>query len=137
MVFSILFTLILSIFSKKKRVLGKERIFSCIVGIFAFFGSFVLVFILFIQYNHFFPAHLSDITLSNGTQTVVFMQMSHIARPDFYTEKNQKLQQYALSGATILVEGVRGGTPENTERFYEKLSFRLTDTLYDGIAGFL
>ncbi len=107
------------------------------VSLFAFFGFFVVFFVGFLAYNHFSPAKLSDITLSNGSQTVVFMQMSHIANEEFYTEKNRKLREYANSGAVILVEWVRPWTPENTEKFYEKLSFRLTNTLYDRVADFL
>ncbi len=63
--------------------------------------------------------------------------MSHIASHEFYQQKQEKISLYAHSGAVIMVEGVGTGTTENTEKFYEALSFRLTETLYDRMASFL
>jgi len=106
-------------------------------AIMAVFGMCVAFLFGVIAYYHFFPAKLADITLSNGKQTVYFLQMSHIASEGFYAQKHQKISQYANSGATILMEGVGTGSPENMKKLHDALSFELTDTLYDRLAGFL
>jgi len=87
-------------------------------------------------YHNTYPATLSDITLSDGSGTVVFVQMSHIAHRDFYREKNTQLQSLAQSGYTILVEWVRPGSSDNQAKFDAYLGFQFTDTLYNTLALF-
>lgn len=76
---------------------GKKQAFSELVKRMAIFttatiGFFLSIFLVFTSYHTFVPGKLSDITVSNGKQTVVFLQMSHIATPEFYQEKQKKLQ---------------------------------------------
>jgi hypothetical protein len=67
-------------------------------------GFFVTLVSGFIIYHNTYPAALSDVTLSDGSGTVVFIQMSHIASPEFYHQKQQQIQLLSQSGYTILVE---------------------------------
>lgn len=101
----------------------------------AMIGFFITLISGFIIYHNTYPAALSDVTLTNGSGgTVVFVQMSHIASPEFYDEKQKQIQLLSQSGYTILVEWVRPGTPENQSKFDAYMGFRFTDTLYDTIA---
>jgi hypothetical protein len=50
------------------------------------------------------PGVVSDITLSHSGQQVVFVEMSHIASPDFFIHKKETIRSLASSGYTILYE---------------------------------
>lgn len=116
--------------TKKYRtiVLNSALIMMAIIGMFvASIGGFII-------YHNTYPAALSDITLTDGSGSVVFVQMSHIANGDFYTEKNIQLQSLSQSGYTILVEGVRPGSAESHAKFDAYMGFQFTETLYDTIA---
>lgn len=126
---------ILLYFTRKDKSQTYKNIFS---RAFFSFVSLIWVIILwlwvFIGYNFLRPASLSDITLSNGSGTVVFMGMSHIANPDFYIQKNQKILSYSQSGYTILMEWVHPGTEENTKKFDLYMGFQFTKTFYSTFA---
>lgn len=107
------------------------------MGIFAVFGTLISIFASLLVYYHYFPAKLSEVVISNGKQTVVFLEMSHIATSDFYTKKQQKIASLAGSGTIFLIEGVGAGTDENTKIFEDIMPIPLTDTLYETIAAFL
>ena len=70
----------------------------------AMVGFFISLSLLFIGYQHQFPGVLSDVTLSHSGQEIVFIEMSHIATPEFYIEKHTMIQALASSGYTILFE---------------------------------
>ncbi len=89
---------------------------------------------IFVGYNHLRPASLPDITLSNGSGTIVFMSMSHIATDEFYTQKHQKLLSLSQSGYTIILEWVRPGTEENRKKFDNYMGFQFTKSLYSVVA---
>jgi hypothetical protein len=103
----------------------------------AIIGFFLSLFLSFVAYHNFFPGKLSDITVSNGKQTIIFLQMSHIATADFYAQKQSKISELANTGYTLLMEWVRPGTPENEKRLSESLGFDFTPTLYTTVASFI
>jgi hypothetical protein len=70
----------------------------------AIFGFFTTLSLGFIQYQYMFPGVVSDITLSHSGQQIVFVEMSHIATPEFYEHKHETIQSLANSGYTILME---------------------------------
>ena len=67
-------------------------------------GFFVSLMLVFVQYQHMVPGVVSDITLSHSGQQVVFMEMSHIASPEFFARKKETIKSLSASGYTILVE---------------------------------
>ena len=67
-------------------------------------GFFVSIMLAFVQYQHIFPGVVSDITLSHSGQQIVFIEMSHIASPEFFAHKKETIQSLASSGYTILYE---------------------------------
>lgn len=97
-------------------------------------GILVSIFSGFVTYHNLYPATLSDITLSDGSGTVVFVQMSHIASQGFFEDKNTQLKLLEEEGYTFLVEWVQGGTPDNHDKFDAYMGFRFTETLYDSLA---
>lgn len=103
----------------------------------AIIGIFQSIFLAFIAYHNLFPGKLSDITISNGKQEVIFLQMSHIATEEFYKQKEETIYSLSASGFTFLMEGVRSGTKENEKKFSESLGFEFTPTLYDTVASFI
>lgn len=82
----------------------KTAIARYIVTILASVGFFTSIFLVFITYQNQFPGVVSDITLSHSGQQVVFVQMSHIATSDFYTQKQATISALASSGYIILFE---------------------------------
>lgn len=103
----------------------------------AIFGFFTSLSLGFLQYQQSFPWLVSDITLSHSWQQIVFVQMSHIATPEFYQSKHETIHALANSGYTILVEWVRTGTPENQKKFDQALGFAMTHNLYGEIASLI
>ena len=63
----------------------------------SFFGILVMVFGIFVSYYNTFPAKVSNITLSDGTGSVVFVSMSHIATPEFFGQQNTRIRSLASS----------------------------------------
>jgi hypothetical protein len=100
----------------------------------AIIGMFITIIGGFITYHNTYPAALSDVTLSDGSGSVVFVQMSHIANEEFYRQKNIQLQALSQAGYTILVEWVRPGSSDNQAKFDAYMWFQFTDTLYSTIA---
>ena len=84
-------------------------------------GFFTAFFLSFVQYQHLVPGVVSDITLSHSGQQIVFVEMSHIASPEFYLNKKETIASLAGSGYTILVEGVKPGSPANQALFAQSL----------------
>lgn len=103
----------------------------------AIIGIFQAIFLAFIGYHNAFPGKLSDITISNGKQEVIFLQMSHIATESFYKQKEQTISVLSESGYVFLMEGVRPGTKENEKLFSDSLGFQFTPTLYGNIASYI
>lgn len=75
-----------------------------IFTILATIGFFTSIFLAFISYHNLVPGVISDITLTNSGQEIVFVQMSHIATPEFYREKQSTIKALSASGYTILFE---------------------------------
>lgn len=98
---------------------------------------FITLFLSFVGYQHIVPGVISDITLTRSGQQIVFLEMSHIASPDFYTSKKSTLESLSASGYTILFEWVKPGTPENEKIFNQSLGFDLSPTLYRTIADLI
>lgn len=82
----------------------RTTIISYITTILATIGFFTSIFIVFISYHNLVPGVISDITLTNSGQQIVFVQMSHIATPEFYREKQATIRALSASGYTILLE---------------------------------
>lgn len=85
-------------------------------------------------YYNSFPGKISDITLVNGKQNIVFLSMSHIATPDFYREKRSEIESYSQKGYTILVEWVSPGKDESHEKFNSALGMDFNHELYPAFA---
>lgn len=134
---AVLVSLIFSLFRSRVAESFGKRVRRLTLVTTAIIGFFLSIFLSFVAYHNFFPGKLSDITVSNGKQTVVFLQMSHIATPGFYNQKEAKITELANTGYTLLMEWVRPGTPENEKRFSESLGFDFTPTLYTTIASFI
>lgn len=91
-------------FRRKNMPAWRIMIRQYILTILATIGFFTSIFLLFITYHNQVPGIISDITLSNSGQEVVFIQMSHIATPEFYSEKQDTIAALSSSGYTILFE---------------------------------
>lgn len=76
------------------------------VSVFATFGVIFAMSAYFIYYNNVIsPAKLANITLENSSgQKVVFVKMSHIATPKFFTEKNNSLRELSRENFIFLEE---------------------------------
>jgi hypothetical protein len=83
------------------------------------------------------PGVLSTIYISNGTQTVQFEQMSHIATQKFYDQITESMYAARSSGAVLYYEGVTPGTPANTKKFNEYIGFDFSSDTYSGAAHIL
>ncbi len=110
------------------------RYFLTVVSTMGFFISIMLV---FVWYQHMMPWVVSDVTLMGSGQHIVFIQMSHIATPEFFATKKETIQWLSASGYTILVEWVKPWTPENQVRFNQSIGFDFTPTLYTTIADLI
>jgi hypothetical protein len=60
--------------------------------------------LVFIGYQNAVPGVVSDIHLSYSGQSVVFVEMSHIATDRFFAEKKETITKLAQDGYMILVE---------------------------------
>lgn len=100
-------------------------------------GFFITLMLAFVQYQYMSPGVVSDITLSHSGQQIVFVEMSHIASPEFYQSKKETIQSLSASGYTILVEWVRPGTPANQAIFDTTIWFSFTPTLYSTLADLI
>jgi hypothetical protein len=117
-----------------RKISLRETIQKSALSLVAFLWFFTFLFLGFILYQNTYPGKLSDIRLSHSGQTVVFLEMSHIAHPNFYTQKQQTIQDLANDGYVFLIEWVRWWTPENEKKFSEALGFEFTRSLYQTIA---
>lgn len=91
------------VFSKRDKTyiqLLRQGVF----GILSVIGIFVSLFLTFVAYHTLTPAPISNITLSDGSGSVVYVSMSHIATPEFFAQQHTRVQQLADDGYTILVE---------------------------------
>lgn len=126
------------LFFQRKKDQSFSQIFSRIIlSYLGILGALIVVFVSWVGYNVFFPASLSHITLKNGTQEVVFLQMSHIGSEDFYRQTAQKIESLQKAGYIFLVEWVRPGTPENEKKFSQYLGINFTPTLYKSISSLI
>ncbi|MBP6981561.1 hypothetical protein KBB25_02200 [Candidatus Gracilibacteria bacterium] len=132
----IIFALFLSSlrFLLSKKIPLRFLFFRFVLIFGAITGFFSAILVLFSLYYNSFPSAVGKIILSDGNRTVVFFQMSHIATPRFYEQIKNELTTLSHSGYTIYAEGVRPGTPENTEKFQKFLGVRLTENTYEKIA---
>ncbi|NRH21104.1 hypothetical protein HOO68_03605 [Candidatus Gracilibacteria bacterium] len=130
-------TIVRSIFKRGVVYSWKEILPQYILTILATIGFFTAISLSFITYQNATPGVLSDISLSNSGQEVVFIEMSHIATPEFYTNKKEAIAALAQSGYTIIMEGVKPGTPENQALFNQSIGFDFTPTLYSEIANII
>lgn len=133
------FFIYISILIFRRKIIGTwyKVVLRYSIFVLAFFGFFNSIFLAFIEYQYYSPGVLSDITLSNSWQEIVFVQMSHIATPDFFLDKKATILSLAQKGYTILVEWVKPGTAENQSIFNQSVWFNFTPTLYSEIADFI
>ncbi|MBX9809638.1 hypothetical protein K2X92_04600 [Candidatus Gracilibacteria bacterium] len=129
--------LLVSIFRRSVFLTWKETLKKYILTIFATFGFFTSIFLVFIGYQNAVPGVVSDIHLSYSGQSIVFVEMSHIATDRFFAEKKETITKLAQDGYVILVEGVKPGTKENQEIFDRTIGFEFTPTLYKEVANLI
>lgn len=125
------------IFRKKTVWIWYKSVLRYGIVVCAIFGFFNSIFLAFIQYQYYSPGVVSDITLSNSWQEIVFVEMSHIATPDFFLDKKATIISLAQNGYTIIVEWVKPGNPDNQAIFNQSVWFNFTPTLYSEIAEFI
>ena len=70
------------------------------------------------------PALVPQVTLTNGTQRVVFQGMQHIGSEHFYQAVIYDVEKALSEGYVIYYEGVQTPSPES-QAFFEKLSHEL------------
>lgn len=128
---------IIWIFRRKSIGVWYKKVLGYCIVVLAFFGFLNSLFLAFIEYQYYSPGVVSDITLSNFWQEIVFIQMSHIATPEFFQEKKATLASLAQNGYIILVEWVKPGTDENQIIFNQSVGFNFTPTLYSEVAQFI
>lgn len=132
--FWLIISLILRIFSRYREVPFLD-IFLKVVSSFLVFSWIILsVFSGFVLYYNALTVNLSQIQLlssrSWSAQSVVFLQMSHIAAPDFYEVQKKKIDELSASGYTFLIEGVSSWSLKNERKFQEMLGFEFTPSFY-------
>ena len=100
------FALFLLIWMIRRSKAGNWRqvIPQYILTMIATIGFFTAVMLAFVHYQHMVPGVVSDIILTHSGQQVVFVEMSHIASPEFFAHKKETIQSLASSGYTILYE---------------------------------
>ncbi|MBC7498599.1 hypothetical protein H7170_03045 [Candidatus Gracilibacteria bacterium] len=123
------------IFRRSKVGNYQQVILRYILTMLGIIGFFISIMFAFIQYQHIMPGIVSDITLTHSGQHIVFVEMSHIASPEFFAHKKETIQLLARQGYTILYEGVKPGTPDNQAIFDRAMGFDFTPTLYSTIAN--
>jgi hypothetical protein len=101
------------------------------------FGVSLTIFLSLIGYYNIVPAKLSQITLSQSGQSVVFLQMSHIASPEFYDIQKKTIDALSASGYVILIEWVWTGTQKSEDTLAQMFGFKFTPTLYSRISDTL
>lgn len=106
-------------------------------GILATLGFFLSLFLIFTWYYNFFPWQLSDITISNGKQKIVFLQMSHIATHKFYETKQDTIQKSLKLSPIFLLEWVQSWTDESQDKFNKAIGMQfdresVSSTCYSG-----
>lgn len=98
----------------------------------AFVTAFLAVFAVY--HNELNPAEMPAYVLSNGDKTVVFRPMAHIASERYYADVKAELAAARKEGFVLFYEGVRPGTPENTDRFNELLGIKFSKELYPAMS---
>ena len=71
------------------------------------------------------PAIIPQVTLTNGTKTVVLQGMQHIGSENFYKAVIYDIEKAIADGYVIYYEGVQTATPESKE-FFNALTTSLT-----------
>ncbi len=132
---AITFFLLFSILGFFRQTSARIIVIKFTLMFMSFFGILVMVFGVFVSYYNTFPAKVSNITLSDGTGSVVFVSMSHIATPEFFSQQNTRIRSLASSWYTILMEWVHAGTPENHEKFDRYMGLHFTESLYSTLAS--
>ena len=129
--------LFVSIFRRSIFHTWKETLRKYILTILATFGFFISIFLIFIGYQNATPWVISDIHLSYSGQSVVFVEMSHIATDRFFAEKKETITKLAQDGYVILFEWVKPGTKESQEILDRTMGFEFTPTLYGQVANLI
>ena len=127
-------TLIIKIFPAYKSLSFKTLFISASRYILLVFGVSLTFFLTIIVYYNIVPAKLSQITLSQSGQTVVFLQMSHIASPEFYDIQKKTIDTLSASGYIFLIEWVWTGTKKSEDTLAQMFGFKFTPTLYSRIS---
>jgi len=97
----------------------------------------LLIFVIwsFWYYHNFFsPAHLPLYTLSNGTQTIEFQTMAHIASKSFYNSVENNIRAAKQDEYVLYFEWVTPWTKENSEAFDRALWIQLWPDTYKNLS---
>lgn len=109
-----------------KLFIYKISLFWCIIWI--LLGTFIY------YQNNISPAMMPRYMLSNGSQTIVFQGMSHIASQSFYTQIQIALHWYKQNWYVLYYEWVKAGSEKNTNDFNAALGINFEPWLYENFS---
>lgn len=90
--------LLLTSMFRRSRVGNWQQIIPrYILTMVATIGFFISLMLAFVQYQYLIPGVVSDITLSHSGQQIVFVEMSHIASPEFFAHKKDTIRSLSQS----------------------------------------
>lgn len=121
---------------RKKPALDFTHFLQYFIYKVSIYVSIVLVLMGWFMYyqNSISPAMMPQFTLTNGTQTIVFQAMSHIASSDFYANVSRDIRGYKQQWYVLYYEWVRPGSEENSDAFNEALGINFEPELYDNFS---
>lgn len=121
---------------RKKELMAFEKfaenfLFSLSV---IFFLTFWIIWSFVFVINEFFPAKMTEYTLSNWEKTIKFQEMVHIWKEDFYNNIINNLISYKEDWWVYFYEWVRPGSEESQEKFNQALNIKFDNSLYENIS---
>jgi len=94
----------------------------------------IIIWWFWYYHNFYAPAYLPLYTLSNGTQTIRFQTMAHIASKNFYDTVINNIQNAKRENYVLYFEWVTPGSRENTEAFNTALGINLGPDTYQNLS---
>lgn len=103
---------------------------------FSLLTLFVILWLSYFIYHqsYLFPAQMPRHTLTNGEQTIIFQNMSHIGSESFYVNVRDNLKKKKQEGYVLYYEWVRPGSEENKKAFDMALWIKLESDTYSSLA---
>jgi len=128
---SFLFYSIYKILRKKEKLNYKDYL---IIFIKKFSLSSIILILLFLSFwyyqNSFYPATMTQYTISNWEKIVIFQEMTHIGSSTFYQKVKENLTNYKKQWYVYFFEWVKSWTKQNSDKFNNAMWINFDKDLY-------